>query len=217
MGLREVKKARTREHIADAAAALFAEHGYDVVTMLAVARAADVSDQTVYNYFPAKQDLVLDLAEQFRAWYHDAVAERDESTSPSGALRPLLQADIERYRAVDLDEARGQFLAQSVASPTLRRFTLEERERQVTVIADAITATTPALPRIVIHAHAAAIVAVIQALHDDIGRCVLDRSPQKRSATAMSTTLATAFESLDQTFSTLLDHAKTPPTKEALA
>jgi len=210
-GLREVKKARTREHIADVAAALFAEHGYDAVTMLAVAQAAEVSDQTVYNYFPAKQDLVLDLAEQFRDWYRDAITQRDEETSPAAALLPLVSADIARYRGADLDVARGEFLAQSVVSPILRRFTLEERERQVHVITDAIVATTPELPRIVAHAHAAAIVAVIQAVHDHIGRSVLDRSDQKRSATDMSKTVTIAFASLDRTFASLLDNDHVPP------
>ena len=50
-GLRERKKARTRRVIADAAARLFAERGYERVAVRDVAREAEVSDQTVYNYF----------------------------------------------------------------------------------------------------------------------------------------------------------------------
>ena len=54
-GLREIKKARTRRHIAATAARLFAERGYEHVAVADVARAAEVAEQTVYNYFPAKE------------------------------------------------------------------------------------------------------------------------------------------------------------------
>lgn len=58
-GMRERKKRQTRESIAAAAGTLFAERGYDAVTMLDVAAAADVAEKTVYNHFPTKEHLVL--------------------------------------------------------------------------------------------------------------------------------------------------------------
>ena len=57
---RERKKARTRQVIADAAARLFAQRGYEQVTVSDVAREAEVSEQTVYNYFQTKEQLVTD-------------------------------------------------------------------------------------------------------------------------------------------------------------
>jgi len=59
-GLRERKKARTRQAIADAAARLFAQRGYEQVAVSDVAREAEVSEQTVYNYFQTKEQLVTD-------------------------------------------------------------------------------------------------------------------------------------------------------------
>ena len=59
-GLRELKKARTRRLIADTAARLFAERGYEHVSVSDVAREAEVAEQTVYNYFPTKEQLVTD-------------------------------------------------------------------------------------------------------------------------------------------------------------
>jgi AcrR family transcriptional regulator len=200
--LRARKKAQTRERIADVAAGLFGRLGYDGVSMADVARAADVSEQTVYNYFAAKQELVLDRAEQFRAMYRDAV-ERRGDLSPAAALEPVVTADIARYRTTDLDEARGEFPAQSVASPVLRRFTLEERERQARVVAEAILATEPGVPEVVALAHAAGIVAVIQLVHDQIGRCVLDRAEQGAAAAQIVQTAQVAFASLDRTFTQL--------------
>ncbi|MCW5253622.1 MULTISPECIES: TetR/AcrR family transcriptional regulator [unclassified Streptomyces] len=70
MGLRETKKQRTRTAIADTASALFLEHGFDRVTVAEVARHAGVSTNTVFNYFPAKEDLFFDrqaLAEDLLA------------------------------------------------------------------------------------------------------------------------------------------------------
>ncbi|MEU9958412.1 TetR/AcrR family transcriptional regulator [Streptomyces sp. NPDC050982] len=59
-GLRERKKRETRQRISDIATGLFLEHGFVTVTMAEVADAADVSVNTVYNYFPAKEDLFFD-------------------------------------------------------------------------------------------------------------------------------------------------------------
>ena len=80
-GLRERKKRQTRAAIADAAMALFAEHGFDAVTVADVARAADVSEKTVFNYFPAKEDLVLHGGEERRAALIEAIRSRPAGVS----------------------------------------------------------------------------------------------------------------------------------------
>jgi AcrR family transcriptional regulator len=60
MGLRETKKARTRQAIAQAAMGLFVTQGFDRVTVAEVAQAAGVSEKTVFNYFPTKEDIFFD-------------------------------------------------------------------------------------------------------------------------------------------------------------
>ncbi|MFC4120340.1 TetR/AcrR family transcriptional regulator [Nonomuraea zeae] len=59
-GLRERKKRETRQRIADIAMGLFMARGFDDVTVAEVARAADVSVNTVFNYFSTKEDLFAD-------------------------------------------------------------------------------------------------------------------------------------------------------------
>lgn len=58
-GLRERKKARTRESIQAEALRLFRERGYETTSVEQVAEAAEVSPSTVYRYFPSKLELVL--------------------------------------------------------------------------------------------------------------------------------------------------------------
>lgn len=74
-GLRERKKRATRTLIADAALRLFAERGFDQTTVAEVAEAAGVSTKTVFNYFPAKEDLFFDRAEEVGQIWLDAVAD----------------------------------------------------------------------------------------------------------------------------------------------
>jgi AcrR family transcriptional regulator len=66
-GLRERKKRETRAAIARAAMELFQARGFDAVTVADVARAADVSEKTVFNHFAAKEDLVFVAGAERRA------------------------------------------------------------------------------------------------------------------------------------------------------
>jgi AcrR family transcriptional regulator len=54
-GLRERKKARTLELIADTARRPFEERGFARVTVTEVARAAEVAEKTVFNYFATRK------------------------------------------------------------------------------------------------------------------------------------------------------------------
>jgi AcrR family transcriptional regulator len=75
-GLRERKKQRTRELIAETARGLFVERGFERVTVAEVARAAEVSEKTVFNYFPSKEDLVFWRLESFEDELLDAIRTR---------------------------------------------------------------------------------------------------------------------------------------------
>jgi AcrR family transcriptional regulator len=59
--LRDESARRTKRVVADAAMTLFLEHGYADTSVAAVARAAGVSTQTVYNTFGTKADLLKHL------------------------------------------------------------------------------------------------------------------------------------------------------------
>ena len=61
-GLRARKRREVRRRISDTATRLFLERGFDAVPVEEVARAADVSKATLFNYFECKEDLLLDRA-----------------------------------------------------------------------------------------------------------------------------------------------------------
>jgi AcrR family transcriptional regulator len=96
MGLRESKKLRTRELIAGEAMRLFVTRGFDHVTVAEVAAAADVSEKTVFNYFPTKEDLFFDEAPERRRALVEAVRNRAPGESVIDALHRLQQKQYSR-------------------------------------------------------------------------------------------------------------------------
>jgi AcrR family transcriptional regulator len=99
-GLRERKRQQTWGLIAETARRLFKEHSFDAVTVDDIAREADVSRKTVFNYFPTKEDLFFSGMEVFEAQLLEAVRERDPDESILTAFvrfvtepRGLLAAD----------------------------------------------------------------------------------------------------------------------------
>jgi AcrR family transcriptional regulator len=95
-GLRARKKRQTRAAIAAAAMELFQSRGFDAVTIADVAAAADVSRKTVFNYFPAKEDLVFEAGQERRAALVQAIRERP----PGSSL-------VEPFRAATMDYLDG--------------------------------------------------------------------------------------------------------------
>src|SRR5512132_3041108 len=87
LGLRERKKQRTRELIAETARRLFSERGFERITVAEIARAAEVSEQTVFNYFGTKEDLVFWRLESFEAELLATIRERAPGESVLAAFR----------------------------------------------------------------------------------------------------------------------------------
>jgi AcrR family transcriptional regulator len=91
-GLRERKKLQTRELIEHAARVLFTDRGFDAVTVAEVARLANVSEVTVFNYFPTKEDLFYGGMQFFEEKLLQSVRERAAGESVLDAFRrPVLE------------------------------------------------------------------------------------------------------------------------------
>ncbi len=88
-GLRERKKRAARQAIATTARRLFAERGFDAVTVADVAAAAQVSEKTVFNYFPTKEDLAFAGREEGIAQFVAAITERAGTESVLDVFRAM--------------------------------------------------------------------------------------------------------------------------------
>lgn len=61
-GLRERKKARLREQIAEVGLTLYRERGYEGTTVEEICKQVEISQPTFYNYFPSKEAILAEHA-----------------------------------------------------------------------------------------------------------------------------------------------------------
>jgi AcrR family transcriptional regulator len=134
--LRVRKKIQTRQRIADAAAALFAAKGYDSVTVAEIARLAEVSEQTVYNFFPSKELLVLDEDSTFKELLVGVIRERPAGTKIADAVRARAHAFLKQLQARPKGrKSRGGLPCLMNSSPQVRRVWLAAVDRYASSIA----------------------------------------------------------------------------------
>ncbi len=126
VGLRERKKEKTRQLIAETARRLFVERGFDGVSVVEIARAADVAEKTVYNYFPTKEDLVYSGMEAFEEKLLGAVRERRPGQSALGAFAEFMEAT---YGVLAERTATGEL--KTITRVITRSPSLLAREQQV--------------------------------------------------------------------------------------
>jgi AcrR family transcriptional regulator len=123
LGLRELKKQRTRAAIVGVAALLCAQQGYEKTTVDQIAGAAEVSPRTFSRYFPNKEAVIGALIEEAAEHVAAALARQPRDVTEHEAL---MRAHVEVFRAAErgepgalsFDRARG-FLQIVNGSPML--------------------------------------------------------------------------------------------------
>jgi AcrR family transcriptional regulator len=126
LGARERRRQETRERIVDAAAELFAEHGFDSVSVMQIAKRAGVVEKTVFNHFPVKEGLVFDADPPMRATLLDAVRRRPAGESVAAAAGSFVVAAMSRLGAPEA--AAG---VAGMAKVIRGSRTLQIREREI--------------------------------------------------------------------------------------
>jgi len=115
------KRLANRQVISDVATRLFAEHGFDQVTVGQIAEAADVGRMTVFNHFPQKEDMFFDREREPYDMAAAALRERGEETSPIEAMRLLAHRLVEeRHPMLPLFRSTRWFVATALASEALK-------------------------------------------------------------------------------------------------
>jgi AcrR family transcriptional regulator len=128
LGLRERKKQKTRQLIAATARELFTRRGFENVNVAEIARAAEVSETTVFNYFPTKEDLVFHGLEAFEDQLLQAVRDRQPGEGVLQAFgRFILQP---RGLLAEADPASADALV-SISRTISSSPSLAAREQQI--------------------------------------------------------------------------------------
>lgn len=147
-GLRERKKRLMRQQLTDTATAMFLERGFDAVRVAEIAAACGVSEKTVFNYFPSKEALVLDLPEATMAALRTGLARADRT--PTDAALEILAGELDAIVSwlgaqPDLAKAGARirdFNAMILSTPSLRVHYLTMTEQLVAVAAEALASRT---------------------------------------------------------------------------
>jgi AcrR family transcriptional regulator len=196
-GLRERKKQRTRLAIAEAALRLFIERGFEQVTVAEVAEAAEVSEKTVFNYFPTKEDLFFaEAGAMDGSAIVAAIRDRAPGESPLDAFRRLLtsatapgpeasQPDGLTPAAAELHQ-RAMWVLQR--SPALRAHLLELFARVEASLAELLAEELGARPAsIEPKVAAAALIGVLRAVSDRfLAEATADQDDRERQALVAS-------------------------------
>ena len=136
VGLRERKKARTREALQDAAMGLFTRQGFDGTTVEEIADACEVSPRTFFRYFPTKEDVLFADTEARRERLLAVLADQPAGDPPFAALRAAMLA-----LALDYRDDRDALVARAKVlegSPQLQAYKAEHQHGWEAAVVDAL-------------------------------------------------------------------------------
>src|SRR4051812_35042733 len=144
-GIRERRRQQTRARIVDAAAELFAERGFDAVSVVEIAQRAGVVEKTVFNHFPVKEGLVFESDPPMRVALLDAVRRRPAGESVAAAAGSFVVAAVSMLGVPEAAAGMAE-----MAKVIRGSRTLQVREREIldgltTALGDLIAEETRAV------------------------------------------------------------------------
>ncbi|QWF85405.1 TetR/AcrR family transcriptional regulator [Amycolatopsis sp. CA-230715] len=145
-GRRERKKNQTRKAIAEEAARLFGERGFEAVTIAEIADAADVAVGTVFNYFRSKEALFFDLADDLVARLAEAVRDLPPGPELIAAFRRWHDGELDHLLDPRGHERVRRFFGTIAASATLRAYEPQLYQRYQDALEHAMAIPHPGDP-----------------------------------------------------------------------
>ena len=140
-GLRERKKAMTRQALEEEALRLFAEQGFEQTTVDEIVAACDVSRRTFFRYFSSKEDVLFREETDHGEATFDLIAARPADEPPLQSLRVVILA-----LAAEFAERKEQLLQRARimrATPSLRSADWEKQNEGVDRIVEALGRRSP--------------------------------------------------------------------------
>jgi AcrR family transcriptional regulator len=181
--------------ISDAATRMFAERGFEEVTISQVAEAAGVSKMTVTNYFPRKEDLVFDRAEGIVTHLAEVIEAREPGESMLAAIRRDYAAAVARAD-VTLGLSSPRFARMINDSEALTGRGLQMQAQREAALGDAIAAETgqdTPRQRLI----AALLCAPHRVLYAEAARRSLTGEPREQTCSALAEAATAAFDLLE--------------------
>lgn len=130
------RRARFRRSAQSVAIDLFTERGFDTVTMAEIADALDVSERTLFRYFPSKESLLDPAHEELVARLTAELGRRPSDETAFVSVRESL-----RRIADDMYDDRDSFVRRMAlieASPTIQAHLLRRQTELEDAIADVV-------------------------------------------------------------------------------
>ena len=139
--LRDRTRSAMRDQVAAVAIGLFAQHGFDAVTVAQIAAAAGLSQRSFFRYFPAKEDVLMGSLSDAGHRVQTALSARPAREGPWEALRHALQVLIEQpvYPPENL-EAIARII---LSTPSIRARELEKHQEWEDLLAPGIARRLP--------------------------------------------------------------------------
>jgi AcrR family transcriptional regulator len=124
LGLRDITRGAVRARLSEIAVDLFAEHGFDDVTVEQIADEAGISARSFHRYFRSKEDAVVGDLEPLGAVVADAFAARPQGEA---VWESLLASFTLLLGRLGMDDDRGKRVMRVIASTaSLRARNLEK-------------------------------------------------------------------------------------------
>ena len=148
-GLRERKRRVTRQRISDVATTMFFSRGFDNVRVSEIAEIVGVSEKTIYNYFPTKESMVLDVEDEIVESLSSALRSRLPGESLTATVVRSIKQDMQRFDALpdELVALFPRFGEVIESTPSLRAAWLDLQNRLVDVARNELAAQAEVDPR----------------------------------------------------------------------
>lgn len=141
------RSSRVVDRILDAALVLIRKQGTKAPTTLAIAQRAGLSVGSIYQYYPNKQAIILDLARNWLAVFPTLIAARVQAPATVATFRRALHDYLDEIAHHYLDSANLMPVLEAITlDPGLKHIILEYDEKNIALYAAWLCKINPELP-----------------------------------------------------------------------